>query len=96
MAGRIFYRDNAEFSLHAAYQFGYVNFQGPGDSEQRIQRNGLSSVFQQGNENHGQAGLLVLNLGLLPSLATNNLVITSIARTADCTTLKWLSNTGEW
>lgn len=35
-------------------------------------------------------------LGLLPAFATNDLVITSISRVSDCTTLKWLSNTGEW
>ncbi len=40
--------------------------------------------------------LLILTLGLLSSFATNDLVITSIARTADCTTLRWASHTGEF
>ena len=34
--------------------------------------------------------------GLFSSFATNDLLITSISRVSDCTTLKWLSNTGEW
>lgn len=40
--------------------------------------------------------LLILTLGLLSSFATNDLVITRITRTADCTTLHWASHTGEF
>jgi len=40
--------------------------------------------------------LLILFLGLGSSFAANDLIITSITRTPDCTTLKWISHTGEF
>ena len=38
----------------------------------------------------------LLLLGFCSAFATNDLVITSITRSGDCTTLKWLSHTGEF
>lgn len=38
----------------------------------------------------------MLGVGLHSSFATNDLIITSITRTTDCTTLKWISYTGEF
>jgi len=40
--------------------------------------------------------LLILVLGLGSSFAANDLVITSITRIAECTTLQWASRTGEF